>query len=163
MHKQTLNITISAIALALVFVATFIIKIPNGMQGYFNLGDAIILIFATVLSPFSAFVFAGFGSGLADLVGGYGIYFFFTLIIKGLEGAFIAYCFKKSQTKSKHQIIFMFALLIMLFGYFIADTIINQSMYLAFIALGINLIQAILCWLIASLLLPWINKYKQLI
>ena len=68
------DIVTAALGIALVFLATWLLKVPNGIQGYFNLGDGFILLFASVLNPFLAFMVGGVGSALADLSGGYGMY-----------------------------------------------------------------------------------------
>ena len=77
------DIVTAALGIALVFLATWLFKVPNGIQGYFNLGDGFLLLFASVLNPFLAFMVGGVGSALADLSGGYGMYAIFTLLIKG--------------------------------------------------------------------------------
>lgn len=48
------ELTLCALGIALVFLSTFFIKIPAA-HGYFNLGDAVIFIFASYLSPTAAF------------------------------------------------------------------------------------------------------------
>lgn len=70
---------------ALVFVLTFLIKIPVPYtSGYIHLGDSMIYISVMILGPvFGAFA-SGVGSMLADIVGGYVQYALPTLIIKSL-------------------------------------------------------------------------------
>ena len=77
------DIVTAALGIALVFLATWLLKVPNGIQGYFNLGDGFLLLFASVLNPFLAFMVGGVGSALADITGGYGMYALFTLLIGG--------------------------------------------------------------------------------
>ena len=74
------DIVTAALGIALVFLATWLLKVPNGIQGYFNLGDGFLLLFASVLNPFLAFMVGGVGSALADITGGYGMYALFTLL-----------------------------------------------------------------------------------
>ena len=47
-NKQTYEIVLTGLGMALVFVATMFIKVPNALDGYFNLGDGFILLFAVV-------------------------------------------------------------------------------------------------------------------
>ena len=94
MKKKTLTtqeIVLYALGMAVVFVATMYIKIPNALNGYFNLGDGFILLFASIVDPLGGFLIGGLGSALADVAGGYAYYFFPTLIIKGLEGFVVSY------------------------------------------------------------------------
>lgn len=37
-NKQTYEIVLTGLGMALVFVATMFIKVPNALDGYFNLG-----------------------------------------------------------------------------------------------------------------------------
>lgn len=48
----TKDIVLTGLGIAVVFVATMFIKIPNALDGYFNLGDGFVLIFASILNPF---------------------------------------------------------------------------------------------------------------
>lgn len=75
--KKTITIqdmVLTALGMALVFVATMYIKVPNALDGYFNLGDGFILLFASFLSPGLSFLAGGLGSALADVAGGYAYY-----------------------------------------------------------------------------------------
>ena len=92
---QTKEMVLTGLGMAIVFVATLYIKIPNALDGYFNLGDGFILLFASILDPFLAFLVGGLGSALADVAGGYAYYFIPTLIIKGLEAVVVACLMKK--------------------------------------------------------------------
>ena len=88
MNKKTLTtqqIVLYALGMAIVFVSTMFIKIPNGIDGYFNLGDGFILLFSSIVSPLGGFLIGGLGSALADVAGGYAYYFIPTLLIKGLR------------------------------------------------------------------------------
>ena len=85
----TREMVLAALGIALVYITTMFIKLPNSIGGYLNLGDGFILLFAGFLHPFTAFLVGGLGSALADLTGGYGTYAIATLIIKGIEGGLL--------------------------------------------------------------------------
>jgi uncharacterized membrane protein len=70
---------------ALVCVATLIIRIPNPMGGYFNVGDVMIFVSALTFGPLVGGIAGGVGSSLADLIG-FPVFAIPTLIIKGVEG-----------------------------------------------------------------------------
>ena len=79
--------TLSAAAIALVFVATFSFQLPIlATGGYFNFGDIAIFILALTFGPVVGGISGSIGSSLSDLLGGFGIFAPFTLVIKGLEG-----------------------------------------------------------------------------
>ena len=68
--KRTLvEISIWATMAALVCIATLIIRIPNPMGGYFNIGDVMIFVSALTFGPIVGGVAGGIGSSLADLIG----------------------------------------------------------------------------------------------
>lgn len=82
--KNTVQrITMAAMLAALTCVATMIVKIPTPLNGYVNVGDAIVLLAGWSLSPAYAFLTAGIGSALADVFSGYTAYAVATFLIKG--------------------------------------------------------------------------------
>lgn len=153
----TKQMILSALGMALVFLATYIIKIPNGIQGYFNLGDGFIMLFASIVNPFLAFMIGGVGSALADVVGGYGIYFIPTLLIKGLEGVLIAYIFNRVKGHLKY-VSYVLGGLIMVLGYFFCDSVINNSWTLGLSGIPANILQASVGIVIAFITLPILHK-----
>ncbi|MGX8852700.1 ECF transporter S component [Amedibacillus sp. YH-ame10] len=151
------SIVISALGMALVFLATYLIKIPNGIQGYFNLGDGFIMLFASIVNPWMAFLIGGIGSALADIAGGYAIYFIPTLFIKGLEGILIAFIFQRIKTNLKY-ISYAIGALIMVSGYFVCDSFINDSWALGLSGIPANLLQGGVGIVIALLALPILKR-----
>jgi uncharacterized membrane protein len=86
----TREIAISAVMAALVCATTLLIQVPIPVtQGFFNVGDAMVIVVALAFGPIVGFFAGGIGSSLADLLGGWYVWVPFTLVIKGLEG-FIA-------------------------------------------------------------------------
>lgn len=83
------QVVLAGIFAALVFVITYFVKIPVpqvSRGAYINLGDTAIYIVASLINPVFAMFAAGFGSALADVAYGGGIYIPATLFIKGLMG-----------------------------------------------------------------------------
>jgi uncharacterized membrane protein len=79
--------TLSAVAIALVFVSSFSFQLPiPATGGYFNFGDIAIFIFALTFGPVIGGISGSIGSALSDLFGGFGSFAPFTFMIKGLEG-----------------------------------------------------------------------------
>ena len=134
------DIVISALGMALVFLATYLLKIPNGIQGYVNMGDGFILLFASILNPFLSFLVGGVGSALADVVGGYGIYMIPTMLIKGCEAVLVSYLVSKGKTSYRY-LGYILGSIIMITGYFIVDAYVNQSWLLALSGIFGNVIQ----------------------
>ena len=86
-RTPVITTTLSAVAIALVFVSTFSFQLPIlATGGYFNFGDIAIFIFALTFGPVIGGISGSIGSALSDLLGGFGVFAPFTFVIKGLEG-----------------------------------------------------------------------------
>lgn len=79
---KTKDITTTALMAALVFVGTYLFKIPVPF-GYSHLGDGMILL-TVILFGWKKGLGAGMiGAGLSDLLGGYTAWVIPTMLIKG--------------------------------------------------------------------------------
>ena len=100
----------TALMTCLVLVATMSIRIPSPFtQGYVHLGDSMIFLSVLLLGRNGGTVAAGLGSGLADLLGGYGMYAPWTLLIKGLM-AFIMGVFIDAMVKKEKKQLSLFGM-----------------------------------------------------
>lgn len=83
--KSTKRLCLAAMAAALVCISTLFFKVPIPL-GYAHLGNGFILFGCSLLGgPYGIFI-GGFGSAMADLLGGYSEWIIPTLIIKGTMG-----------------------------------------------------------------------------
>ena len=155
MNKEysTKDIVITGLGIAIVFVSTLFIHVPNGLAGYYNLGDGFILLFASFLNPFLSFVIGGLGSALADVAGGYAYYFIFTLIIKGLEGFVISYMIHKGSKKLRF-LSYVIGIILMVIGYFFAKWYLKGSVLIAISSIPGNIMQGILSIVVAMAAYP---------
>ena len=80
-----IQISLMAVMTALVAVGTFIIRIPNPLGGYFNVGDVMVFVAALTFNPLVGGFAGGVGSAVSDMIG-FPMFAVPTLIIKGLEG-----------------------------------------------------------------------------
>ena len=157
-NKKLEETVVGALGIALVFLATYFIKIPNGLQGYFNLGDGFILLFSSFLNPLAAFLVGGVGSAMADAAGGYGIYILPTLLIKGTEAIVVSQIMRKIKKEPMRILPYLIGSLIMLIGYFLADSYINESWQLGVASVFANVVQAGAGMIIAYLAFPLMKK-----
>lgn len=97
MNGKIKSIVYTSMAIALVTVATMIIRIPSPKMGYINFGDIMIFITAAILGKRIGFIAGGLGSAFADILGGYFIYAPATFVIKGLEGFIFALIVKRDK------------------------------------------------------------------
>ena len=88
MKIKTRAITASAASAAVIFVVTYLIRIPvpGSSGGYLNIGDIAIYLSAFVLGPIPAAVAAAAGSAVSDALAGAVVYVPATFVIKGLMG-----------------------------------------------------------------------------
>jgi uncharacterized membrane protein len=84
-EKAVIQISLIVVMTALITVGTLIIRIPNPMGGYFNLGDVMIFVAALTFDPLIGGIAGGLGSSIADIIG-FPLFAIPTLVIKGLEG-----------------------------------------------------------------------------
>ena len=127
------KITIYALAIALVCVSTVVIQIPISL-GYMHLGNTLILLCAFLFGPRVGLAAGGLGSALADLLTGFAYWAPATLIIKGIMGFVIGFianrqCGRAKMLRAKTAFAAAAGILIMIFGYFIAGSIIYGSVY----------------------------------
>lgn len=155
--RTTQEIVLYALGMAVVFVATMYIKIPNALNGYFNLGDGFILLFASIVDPFGGFLIGGLGSALADVAGGYAYYFIPTLLIKGLEGFVVAYLIRRFGEKAKWGA-YGLGCCIMVFGYFLAKWYLKGSMVIALTGIPENIFQSGVGYVLAIAALPVVKR-----
>ncbi|MBU7013488.1 MAG: ECF transporter S component [Theionarchaea archaeon] len=115
------QLALSAIFAAVVCAATLVIRIPvPATSGYINLGDSMIFVSALLFGSRIGGVAGGVGSALADILGGFGSWAPFTLIIKGTEG-FITGKLAKSGKIPASIIAVIVGGCIMVAGYFVVE------------------------------------------
>lgn len=81
MNLTTKDLCLTALFTAIVFVMTFVPKIPIPL-GYAHLGDAAVLLAVVLLGKKQGAIAGAVGSALADLIGGFAIWIVPTLVIK---------------------------------------------------------------------------------
>lgn len=99
-HITTKDITKIAIMAALVFIATFLIKIPS-LNGYTHIGDSMVIISALILGKKKGALAAGLGAALCDLLSGYMQYIIPTFLIKAIMVLIIATIAENLINKTK--------------------------------------------------------------
>ena len=152
------KIVIAALLASFTCVATMLIQIPNGIGGYFNLGDCIVLLCGWLLGPIYGALAAGIGSMLADIFSSYVVYAPATFIIKSLMAIVAYYTLRK-------KIVFtvisgIFAEIVMIVGYFVFEGVFLYNFGTAAAALLANSLQAIAGILCAILLKEFIDRKK---
>ena len=118
-QKAVIQLSLMAIMSALVTVGTLIIRIPNPMGGYFNVGDVMIFVAALTFNPLVSGVAGGLGSAIADIIG-FPLFAIPTLVIKGLEGL-LASLVANKKSVFRDVIAVVVAGTEMVIGYFLVE------------------------------------------
>lgn len=141
---NTKRAVLTALFTAIICVTTaFIFHIPTGINGgYIHIGDAFIYLAACVLPTPYAMLAASLGGGLADILSGSILWVIPTIIIKPILVLF----FKRINGKifNKRNIFgTIFAGVVGLFGYYLADVVFSGSFIAPLLTLPIGCIQPI--------------------
>lgn len=135
------KLTLAGVMAALVFVMTYLPKVPVPVTGgYVHLGDGAIFLATLLLGPLGIPA-AAIGSGLSDLLGGYMVYVIPTVIIKGLV-ALVAWKIWKEGSWLRAVIAFVAAEAVMVLGYFAFEAVMYGAVS-AWAAVGPNCIQGL--------------------
>ena len=140
MNKNLRKSVIGGVFCAMIFIFTMFIKFPVA-SGYVHFGDALVYLCASLLGPWG--IIAGaLAEGLADVAGGFAVYFPATVIVKALIA--FPFAFLNSKTEKilsiKSSLLTLLSGAITVLGYFIADMIIDKAY--AVVDIPGNLIQA---------------------
>ena len=135
------KMTMAGVMAALVFVMTYIPKVPVAITGgYVHLGDGAIFLAALLLGPLGIPA-AAIGSGLSDVLGGYMVYAIPTILIKGVV-ALVAWKLWKEGSWLRAALAFVLAEIAMVAGYFAFEAFMYGAAA-AWAAVGPNCIQGI--------------------
>ena len=125
--NSTIFISLLAILTALTTVTTIMFTVPfPSTQGYFNLGDAFVMLSGFLLGPVGGFIAGGVGSATADLMVA-PAYAPLTFLTKGCEGMVVGWF--SSRTKKKSRISpwdilgVVLASVVMLLGYLLGEVL----------------------------------------
>ncbi len=158
MDRNVRKTVFIAMLTALTALATMFLKIPTGIGGYMNLGDAVILAGGAVMGPWMALA-AAVGSASADLLLGYAAYMPATFVIKGLMG-FLAG--RRMPAVAGRRAIPIMALCeaLMISGYFLFELAAFGAGYAVASVLP-NVLQGALSLLAAAALTPFLAGIRS--
>lgn len=159
-NESVLNLAMGGMMAALVFIATFLLKVPATPQGYIHLGDGFILLGAALLG-WTAVPAAAIGSMLADLLAGYTVYCLPTFVIKAGTAAVAVLATEKDKPLWLRLTLLVLAECVMVGGYFLAEWLfLGYGLPAAVAALIPNAIQGLSGVVIGGVLIPLFRKAK---
>ena len=160
---STKKLVISALFAALACVFTMSVRIPTpGTGGYIHPGDAVVILCGVFLNPAAAFLAAGIGSCMADLLGGYFIYVPITFLVKGLVALLGSMAFRSlTAGRAKAQLAVAFCglidILLVAGGYCLCEIFLYGT-GAALASVPSNLIQGFSGLIISSALYPLLRR-----
>lgn len=157
-YMSAKDITKIAIMAALVFIATFLIKIPS-LNGYTHIGDSMVIISALILGKKKGALAAGLGAALCDLLSGYMQYVIPTFLIKAIMVLIIATISENLINKTKFAWIFgaIIGSTFQVIGYYLVEDIL-YGFAGALASVPANIIQSIVGITLAVILATVFEK-----
>lgn len=162
MKISTRKLVYTALFAAVIFVATYIIKVPTPTNGYVNIGDAAVILGAFVLGPLFGAIAAGIGSCLTDVVAGYMAYAPATFIIKFIMATVCGLIFSKNRKTPGLIIGVLVSEIIMVLGYFLYEATVMGLGFGAAVGIPSNCIQGVISAVIAVILAKCIKLPKEI-
>jgi len=158
---NTKTIILAAMFAALIFLGTFIIRIPiPATSGYIHFGDGFIYIAAAILPMPFAIAAAAIGGFLSDMLAGYMFYAPWTAIIKALMALSVVLILRAKKGPALTKISFkpsltatIIAGIINVGGYFIVECIMYTPAG-AIVGVPMNILQSIFGIIIFFILAP---------
>lgn len=159
--KQVKRLAVGGVMAALVFVMTYLPKVPVPVTGgYVHLGDGMVFLAAMLLGPMGVAA-AAVGSTLSDLVGGYMTYLLPTFLIKGVM-ALVAWKLYKPGHLVQNLLAFVLAEAVMVAGYFAFEAVL-YGVPAALGAVGPNAIQGVAGVIVGLLCSTLVPRLKTII
>ena len=101
---RTMAVAYTALMAALVFVATYLIKIPNpATGGYSHMGDCMIFLAVVMLGRRNGSIAAAIGGALSDLLAGAAAWVVPTLVIKFVMAFIMGTIIEKNPMAARKQ------------------------------------------------------------
>ncbi len=103
--NKTRELVITALMAAIIFVATYLIRIPNpATGGYSHMGDCMIFMAVVLLGRKNGSIAAGLGGALSDFLAGAPLWILPTLVIKYIMAFIMGTIIKVNPESKKLQI-----------------------------------------------------------
>jgi uncharacterized membrane protein len=163
------EIVLTALFVALVAVATMVIKIPTGAtQGYLNVGEAVIFWAALWLGPRTGAIAGGVGSAMADVLTGYAIWAPWTLAIKGAEGLLVGLLAHRTFARGHALTAGVVGAMVagaawMVLGYYLASVVVLHGFAPALATIPENGLQGLASVVLGAVLVRAFRGAKELV
>ncbi len=155
------EICLAAVMTAVVFLATFVPRIPIPL-GYAHLGDAAIFLLVLLLPKRPALWAACLGSALSDLLGGFALWVLPTLLIKFVMGYLVVKLARRNSSLRRLGLAFFTASLWMTASYTLCGALLYASLSAGLASTPGLFLEDLLNTAAALLLLPLLRRHLPL-
>lgn len=155
-RTQTFDLILTAMLIALIFVATIFlnIKLPiSANGGLVHLGTAMLFISSILFGPKKGAIAGAVGMGLFDLISGWTLWAPFTILTRGFQGYLVG---KIAWSKGRNGTSMVFNLLativsipFMLAGYYLCEGILYGNWIMPAASIPGNIVQNVIGILVA--------------
>lgn len=154
--SRTLDLVITSMLIALVFVATLLlnIKLPitaNG--GLVHLGTAMLFIISILFGPKKGAIAGAIGMGLFDLFSGWTLWAPFSFFTRGLQGYLVGkIAWSKGRNGARggiNLVAMIFSIPFMLGGYYICESVLYANWIAPALSIPGNIVQNIVGIIVA--------------
>ncbi len=165
--KNPIQFLVTVILMAsLTTVATVLFVIPFIVtSGYFNLGDAMVMISGLLLGPIGGFIAGGVGSSIGDVILGYSHFAPITFFVKGCEGLVVGLFAMLGRGHPHGRLADMVGLVlgsvVMMYGYLLAETLLYGFEAALLELILVNSIQTIVGALVAGVVGPTVRRHLE--
>ena len=143
-RNKTYELVITALFIALTYVATWLINIRLpliGSGGLIHLGNVPLFIAAILFGKRTGMIAGGIGMGLFDLLSGWTLWAPFTLVTVGIMGLVVGMVTEKKKSFPRYILAMVLACIIKIVGYYIAEGIIYGNWVAPAASIPGNLVQ----------------------
>jgi len=155
-NNKVYNMVVNSLLIALVFVATSVIKIQlpiSNTGGLIHMGNVALFTIALVFGKNKGAISGAFGMALFDILSPYAVWAPFTFVIRGVMGYIIGYIAYKNNKSGNSVLYNGIAIIVssiwMIVGYFTANIILYRNIPAAISSIPGDIIQIVIGIMVA--------------
>lgn len=156
--KNTRSITITALSAALIFLFTWVVRVPGPITGgLVHMGNVPFFVTSIVYGPYVGAIAGAIGMGMFDIFSGYIAWAPITVITSLIMGYVLGNVTKRFNTKNL-IIGFVLMVVIKVLGYYFGEVIMYKSFVAPFASIPGNIVQILLSAVVVFIIINPIRK-----
>lgn len=156
--KNTRSITITALSAALIFLFTWVVRVPGPITGgLVHMGNVPFFVASIVYGPYVGAIAGAIGMGMFDIFSGYIAWAPITVITCLIMGYVLGNVTKRFNTKNL-IIGFVLMVVIKVLGYYFGEVRMYKSFVAPFASIPGNIVQILLSAVVVFIIINPIRK-----